>query len=43
MKKRCCDEIPSILQKKQLLKYIEENLTPIEELKKKNGEVFTKW
>ena len=38
-----CDEIPSILQKKRLLKYIEENLTPIEELKKKTGEVFTPW
>ena len=38
-----CDEIPSILQKKQLLKYFEENLTPIEELKKKTGEVFTPW
>ena len=38
-----CDEIPSILQKKRLLKYIEENLTPIEELKKATGEVFTPW
>lgn len=38
-----CDEIPSILQKKRLLKYIEENLTPIQELKKATGEVFTPW
>jgi hypothetical protein len=38
-----CDQIPSILQKKRLLKYIEENLTPIEELKKATGEVFTPW
>jgi len=38
-----CDEIPSILQKKRLLQYIELNLTPIEELKKKTGEVFTPW
>ena len=38
-----CDEIPSILQKKRLLYYIEENLTPIEELKKATGEVFTPW
>lgn len=38
-----CDEIPSILHKKRLLQFIEENLTPIEALKNKTGEVFTPW